>query len=286
MLKNDESEEDLDERRRAEIEFVSAAYEPSEAWCEGDDGVEDSSWIVHRRLDLPATKGSSSEKDTESASLILHMFMPVRYPAQAVLEISGHVEDDRCTTSRLVKTSHDALPNLLEACREMATSLLGEEAIFGVLSRAAEWIQEDWPRYLSMAKTTTTSTANATKAQSTTLEATTPRSPGPAVLTRILIYSHHIISKKKRADMKQLANKYNLTGFIKIGWPGLMILEGLNGACHEFYDEIRRWNWKYLVVRGEMQEPAAVSDISSDEDGGHHVLDRLNSMRRYSVSGS
>jgi hypothetical protein len=41
---------------------------------------------------------------------------------------------------------------------------------------------------------------------------------------------------------------------MRIGWPGLLILEGRDEDCMAFYDEIRPWQWKYLVVRGEQQE--------------------------------
>jgi len=74
------------------------------------------------------------------------------------------------------------------------------------------------------------------------------------VLGRRLIYSHHIISKTKRANMKQLASQYQLTGYVKIGWPGIIVLEGAEEHCQEFYEEIKSWAWKYLVVRGEQQE--------------------------------
>jgi hypothetical protein len=43
-------------------------------------------------------------------------------------------------------------------------------------------------------------------------------------------------------------------GYVKIGWPGLILIERLDDACNHFYDDIRKWAWEYLVVRGEMQE--------------------------------
>ncbi len=41
---------------------------------------------------------------------------------------------------------------------------------------------------------------------------------------------------------------------MKIGWPGLIIVEGSEEDCQLFYDGIKGWSWQYLVVRGEMQE--------------------------------
>ena len=41
---------------------------------------------------------------------------------------------------------------------------------------------------------------------------------------------------------------------MKVGWPGLIIIEGNEEDCIAFYDEIRPMSWQYLVVRGEQQE--------------------------------
>jgi hypothetical protein len=78
--------------------------------------------------------------------------------------------------------------------------------------------------------------------------------------------------------MKSLASHYKLTGFMKIGWPGLLIIEGREEDCISFYDEIRRWNWQYLVVRGEQQEAISnsVSSSSSEDDD-----DNLDAHRKF-----
>jgi len=47
---------------------------------------------------------------------------------------------------------------------------------------------------------------------------------------------------------------------MKIGWPGIIIIEGSEEDCIAFYDDIRPWSWKFLVVRGEQQESVAGID--------------------------
>ena len=145
-----------------------------------------------------------------------------------------------------MKSAWDALPSLLEACRDEAASLRGSEAVLTVLSRADEWIQEEWPNLCTQYQTTT----NVQKLQ----EDAEPSSCSTQRLGRRLIYSHHLISKVKRADIKDLASHYELTGYMKIGWPGIIVIEGLEENCISFYDDIRGWAWKYLVVRGEQLE--------------------------------
>jgi acylphosphatase len=117
------------------------------------------------------------------------------------------------------------------------------------LNHADEWIFNQWPNYCkSIANGEITQEAAAISKSSSSKPAIL------GILGRRLIYSHHIISKIKRADMKDLASHYKLTGYIKIGWPGLIIIEGTEEDCQSFYDEIRPWQWQYLVVRGEQQE--------------------------------
>jgi hypothetical protein len=145
----------------------------------------------------------------------------------------------------LQKSAWNALPRLVSACRQVATDSMGEESVFLVLSRAEEWIPEEWPAYYKGDTDINQKESNCVSESSPSL---------PTVLGRRLIYSHHIISKIKRADIKALATDYNLTGYMRIGWPGLLIVEGLEEDCQAFYDDIRRWAWQYLVVRGEQQE--------------------------------
>ena len=245
------------ERRIAELEFVASAYSSEEAWCEAETNRRDETISnndnhhgsrVHRRLDLTF--------EDHTVHVRLTLTLPLDYPMDAPLHVSATVDDstriNSCPTI-LVKTVYNALPELAQSCHQAALDNAGEESVFVVLNRADEWILDQWPRHCgSMESTTMTSSSSPTRpAISLTLTKSMPR----IVLGRRLIYSHHIISKIKRADIKRFASHYNLTGYMKIGWPGLIIIEGNEEECIAFYDEIRPWSWQYLVVRGEQQEP-------------------------------
>ena len=229
------------------MEFVASAYLEEEAWCDmasTSPGVKrkanNTSRIhrVHRRLSLPTSSG-------HAISVVLVLSMPKGYPATSPLEISSTLEEDKSTGG--TKMAYNGLPLLAESCRQVAAEMCGEESVFSVLSHADEWIQDEWP---SFCKTDTNSDIGSSQNNSP------KKSNGdqPIILGRRLIYSHHIISKIKRANMKQLCAYYKLTGYVKIGWPGIIIIEGFEQSCRDFYDEIKVWNWKYLVVRGEQQE--------------------------------
>ena len=65
---------------------------------------------------------------------------------------------------------------------------------------------------------------------------------------------------------------------MKIGWPGIIIVEGREYDCNEFYDTIRRWPWKYLVVRGEERLPER-QQPNNDAAGVDPRLRRFHSFQ-------
>lgn len=266
------SEEDveLEERRQAEAEFVASAYSPDEAWCESEN---DSSLQVNRRLSLPAT---SSHAEDAMVSAVLKLSMPREYPSKSPLEVSFVLEKDKSTgPPNLTKAAYNALPQLVESCRQLSKEMLGDEAVFAILSHADEWLQEKWPQHCKEMQQTLSSPAKNSE-NSGGKNAPQKSKNATQVLGRRLIYSHHIISKVKRANMKDLASHYQLTGYVKIGWPGIIIIEGPEESCQDFYEDIKVWAWKYLVVRGEQQETV------TDKVAGNDVSSALDSLRRFS----
>ena len=49
------------------------------------------------------------------------------------------------------------------------------------------------------------------------------------------------------------AVEFGLGGFAKIGWPGVVVVEGEEGACAAYVSSLQRLRWKQMVVRGEQQ---------------------------------
>ena len=256
-------EEELCQRRNSELEFIGAAYGHDEAWwgLDSHDGLP----RIHRRLHLKNILKEDNydhDHDETPVGVILTLTMPVGYPASEALEISAVVEETKInnsnkmdSTSLVVKAAWNAIPKLTNACREVANDSVGEEAIFLVLGRADDWIQEEWPSFRPCTADLKSAGEYGQNHGHLTISKTT-------VLGRRLIYSHHLISKIKRSDIISLARHHKLTGYMKIGWPGIIILEGSENDCNEFYDNMRKWNWKYLVVRGEQQE--VVLDVDAN----------------------
>ena len=293
------------ERQEAELEFVTSAYNPEEAWWEevekkkNTDGTEESrhrSVIVHRIIPLTVSSSPSPSSPDEgedvapsslpsSLRMYLRLTLPQNYPHEK-LSVEGSVDGSGKgqTSSSLAlllrKTAMDSLPALIVACNTVLNECLGEESVFPVFSAAEEWISNEWPVIVRQAQKSTQQHQQEQNRRS--LKGTGSQNiiskTKMNTLGRRLIYSHHIISKKKRADIKSLVSDYNLTGYMKIGWPGLIIIEGHELHCQQFYDDIRPWKWQYLVVRGEQQEEPVIQSTHDTKNGDGPVID---SLRRF-----
>eukprot|EP00527_Entomoneis_sp_CCMP2396_P006487 CAMPEP_0198139644 /NCGR_PEP_ID=MMETSP1443-20131203/2912_1 /TAXON_ID=186043 /ORGANISM="Entomoneis sp., Strain CCMP2396" /LENGTH=510 /DNA_ID=CAMNT_0043801833 /DNA_START=148 /DNA_END=1680 /DNA_ORIENTATION=- len=272
-----EEENDNEERRQAELEFVTAAYEEEEAWCcccsDENGDPNDACHVVRRRLFLNDDNYNDNNSSNHTLQIQLTLTMVSRYPSKQSLQVSVQLLQQTTNnqspttnttkaTTDLIKLAYDsALPDLLSHCRTAAVSVPGEEAVFVVLAAADEWIAETWPTLL-LTLTLASADQEKKRRQEESSDDHLNQSTN-VILGRRLIYSHHIISNQKRRDIQDLAKHYNLTGYIKIGWPGLIVIEGLDDACNHFYDDIRKWAWQYLVVRGEMQETCHEDNFES-----------------------
>lgn len=265
------------ERQQAELDFVKSAYTEQEAWITSSHDACEIINTVHRRLDLQFDE-ESQHNGQSSVSIIaveLVITLPLMYPVDesSIAHVDVSVLDCATTGSTtdgsLRKLVMNSLPSLLQACRETCRDFAGQEAVFAILSRADEWLHEEWRDILLQDR----------KQKSTTMCSGTIRNDEDdvkimqeLVLARKLIYSHHIIAKSKRKAIADLSRDYQLGGYAKIGWPGIIIIEGEESNCNRFIDEIKVMRWQYLVVRGEEFEKIA--------NGGIQQLDK---MRRFPI---
>ena len=76
--------------------------------------------------------------------------------------------------------------------------------------------------------------------------------PTILVLTCTLFFS--FCSGIKRSAIIENARELGLGGISKVGYPGIVIVEGDRECAWEFVRRIQRMRWKYFVVRGEEEE--------------------------------
>ena len=253
------SEEEAEERRQAEIDFVSAAYpDEDEAWIEQGNGTDKKSAtttcstgtqiLVHRRLQLTSPSDDDGGIVGASIDVILSISMPEGYPVEedAVLLVNARISNDASASSctNLRKLVINTLPLLIDSCRSTAQEYAGSEAVFAVLGRADEWVSTDWVNVCESSPSVAENVSKDTNRPTSCTES-------GLVLGRRLIHSHHIIAPTKRKAIVELAQHYNLGGFSKIGWPGIIIIEGEEKDCIAYVDDIRGMRWQHLVVRGE-----------------------------------
>ncbi|KAL3666611.1 hypothetical protein V7S43_008234 [Phytophthora oleae] len=97
-----------------------------------------------------------------------------------------------------------------------------------------------------------------------------PQETAECVLGRRAIYFHHIIASNKRRVVKEWARELQLGGFSKIGWPGVVIVEGAESNVQEYVRRLQHLRWKQITVRGEQTE-----GVKDDSTEGIDSLRRL-----------
>ena len=64
-----------------------------------------------------------------------------------------------------------------------------------------------------------------------------------------LLTSHHLISPTKRRSMQHWSAQLNVSGFAKVGYPGIIYCEGFQGQVEQFVANIKAMQWLALRVR-------------------------------------
>lgn len=169
------------------------------------------------------------------------------------------------------KLAHNLLPDLLQQLRAEACTAVGmqSEVIFTLFACIQEWMDQTWCSECEALRAAFIE-ENQKQKQLTKSNAKYNIDNKQQVLGRRLIYSHHLIASSKRKDIIQIARERRLGGYSKIGWPGIIIIEGEEGDCAGFTDDMRSMRWQYLTVRGEQQV-----DVPEGED--------LDSYRAFSL---
>lgn len=84
---------------------------------------------------------------------------------------------------------------------------------------------------------------------STSGSAPTPAAPPSQPPYHALLTSHHLISPTKRRSMHQWSSQLAITGFAKVGYPGIIYAEGPRDAVETFVRNVKGMQWLALRVR-------------------------------------
>ncbi|KAL1412860.1 hypothetical protein Q8F55_000609 [Vanrija albida] len=88
---------------------------------------------------------------------------------------------------------------------------------------------------------------------------------GPTVAHHVLLTSHHLLSPTKRKDFLSLASELSLTGFSKVGHPGIYYAIGHRDDLEQWLREVKSWNWLALRqqasdVLGQLLTPLSFAE--------------------------
>ncbi|KDQ62892.1 hypothetical protein JAAARDRAFT_146677 [Jaapia argillacea MUCL 33604] len=86
----------------------------------------------------------------------------------------------------------------------------------------------------------------------------------PPVHYHALFSSHHLKSPQKRRSLQQWSNDLSLTGFAKVGYPGVIYCEGTRENVEEFVDNVKAMQW--LALRLRFVEPLDLEPTRRDGD--------------------
>jgi hypothetical protein len=266
--------DDLPERLAA-LRALHTAYEGGERTAEGAVAELERSppsrlgFRLRMGLAVDAAKSSSSS-NPEGAGIIpplaVHVALPRLYPTVEMPAFVVH---------------HPTLPRLeaelAAAGAELAAARRGQECVTELALLVQQLFCEGCERELAerrqRARLRETAAAAAAAAAAleedehlrTAVEAVQALQLADALeasavaptLGRRLLFSHHIINPNKRKVVVEWALQLGLGGLSKIGWPGIIVVEGPERGCQEYVARLQHLRWKYLVVRGEMVERGA-----------------------------
>lgn len=107
-----------------------------------------------------------------------------------------------------------------------------------------------------------------------------------------LLTSHHLLSKTKRKNFIALSSQLSLTGFSKVGHPGIYYAIGTEDNLKDWLKEVKSWNWLNLRVRvgvepipSEYEQRSTAQDESKGKgDGARGGLGRGNWIELEKIS--
>lgn len=68
-------------------------------------------------------------------------------------------------------------------------------------------------------------------------------------LFHVLLTSHHLISPQKRKSLRQWSEEHNLSGFAKVGYPGIIYCSGFQPDIQQFVYKVKSMQWLALHVK-------------------------------------
>ncbi|KAJ7146412.1 hypothetical protein C8R44DRAFT_757371 [Mycena epipterygia] len=112
------------------------------------------------------------------------------------------------------------------------------------------------------------------------LEAPPPANDVPSERFHALFTSHHLISPKKRRALQQWSSSLAVTGFAKVGYPGVIYAQGERSSVEEFVANVKAMQWLALRLRFLEPLPAGGGEEAQGWTEFEKIGEAVNAMRR------
>ena len=157
--------------------------------------------------------------------------LPAGYPETSCASVSVSIDGVR-------RATQDELTGSLT---EKAAALLGDEAVMELVQE----LQETAPAVLAADRAAAMASAAAP-------EVAAPDDDG---LGRRWMWAHHISSAARRGLIVKEARSLNLGGYLKPGYPGIVVVEGASGNLEDFVNWMKTSSKHTQAVRGQVDAP-------------------------------
>jgi hypothetical protein len=104
----------------------------------------------------------------------------------------------------------------------------------------------------------------------------------PSLRFHALFTSHHLISPKKRRSLQAWSSSLAITGFAKVGYPGVIYAQGEQNNVEEFVANVKAMQW--LALRLRFLEPIPAGTVEEAPAQGWTEVEKVgevvDAMRR------
>ena len=216
------------------FEMVSSIYKSLE-----DSAVTQFSFSMLedtlRHINLKLVSKLSIAEDLPSCTVEIMLNVPVNYiiPLDSYIKVLGISCSDVTADEKL---------RITNVMQEIANNARDEEVLYEIfqtgIDKCTELVENTRKTRLMLQKEA--------MQHKLKLEERYRQSVKP-VLGRRILFSHHIIADSKRSAVCNWAADLALGGFSKIGWPGLILVEGEEENCKIYVQSLQRC--EYLTFR-------------------------------------
>ncbi|KAL3941630.1 MAG: hypothetical protein SGBAC_004044 [Bacillariaceae sp.] len=258
------SEEEIEalERSVNEIDALSAIYGESSDSGEIDEGESDSCFSILSRQELYVARSilSGEQADVPTMEVQISTTVEVDDGRNETITLKCRIPPGYPDHPVVPTASSKGMPwsirdELSSQLAEVAESMAGSESIMGLVAELTKIV----PPFFQKMQLEQGSSSKSQETAPIQLEG----------YSRLWIWVHHITNTDRRKSIITEARGFNLGGFMKYGYPGIIVVEGASSDC----DEFATW------VKGNKSRPGGFG-----RNWGHHVRGQVQLEKESQLS--